>query len=226
MFHTCPGRFKSSLHCRKRPSDRFPEAERHPHGLQRLHHRQQGVQRSSSCSHQAASFLHFGFSTFSQMMQTNADGVFAGGDAVTFPFPPRNNKKVNIPHWQMAHVHGGCVTAGPSHHAQDLSWRNCCFFCPQDGWPPSAWWAELLTSKQCLSSGRPCLGRPFATQVGGSSEAGSKGFFKCTTPPSNSKRWKTTHWALGCSWPCLFVKVMVMALMTSSYKETWTSWNL
>lgn len=53
-------------------------------------------------------------------MQTNADGVFAGGDAVTFPFPPRNNKKVNIPHWQMAHVHGGCVTAGPSHLAQDL----------------------------------------------------------------------------------------------------------
>lgn len=44
------------------------------------------------------------------MMQTNADGVFAGGDVVTFPFPPRNNKKVNIPHWQMAHVHGECVT--------------------------------------------------------------------------------------------------------------------
>lgn len=60
------------------------------------------------------------FQTFSQMMQTSADGVFAGGDAVTFPFPPRNNKKVNIPHWQMAHVHGGCVTAGPSHQAQDL----------------------------------------------------------------------------------------------------------
>lgn len=40
------------------------------------------------------------------MMQTNADGVFAGGDVVIFPFPPRNNKKVNIPHWQMAHVHG------------------------------------------------------------------------------------------------------------------------
>lgn len=58
----------------------------------------------------------------SQMMQTNADGVFAGGDAVTFPFPPRNNKKVNIPHWQMAHVHGGCVAAGPSRQAQD--------FCP------------------------------------------------------------------------------------------------
>lgn len=41
-------------------------------------------------------------------MQTNCDGVFAGGDVVMFPFPPRNNKKVNIPHWQMAHVHGEC----------------------------------------------------------------------------------------------------------------------
>ena len=44
-------------------------------------------------------------------MQTNVDGVFAGGDVVMFPFLPRNNKKVNIPHWQMAHVHGECVTA-------------------------------------------------------------------------------------------------------------------
>ncbi|XP_043966933.1 apoptosis-inducing factor 3 [Gambusia affinis] len=47
-----------------------------------------------------------GFITVNKMMQTNVDGVFAGGDVVTFPFPPRNNKKVNIPHWQMAHVHG------------------------------------------------------------------------------------------------------------------------
>lgn len=68
----------------------------------------------------AGSLNHFIFSTFSQMMQTNADGVFAGGDAVTFPFPPRNNKKVNIPHWQMAHVHGGCVAAARSRRAQDL----------------------------------------------------------------------------------------------------------
>lgn len=44
------------------------------------------------------------------MMQTNVEGVYAGGDVVMFPFPPRNNKKVNIPHWQMAHVHGECVT--------------------------------------------------------------------------------------------------------------------
>ncbi|XP_008416961.1 apoptosis-inducing factor 3 isoform X2 [Poecilia reticulata] len=47
-----------------------------------------------------------GFITVNKMMQTSVDGVFAGGDVVTFPFPPRNNKKVNIPHWQMAHVHG------------------------------------------------------------------------------------------------------------------------
>uniref|UniRef100_A0A4W6GC67 AIF family member 3 n=1 Tax=Lates calcarifer TaxID=8187 RepID=A0A4W6GC67_LATCA len=49
-----------------------------------------------------------GFITVNKMMQTNVDGVFAGGDVVMFPFPPRNNKKVNIPHWQMAHVHGEC----------------------------------------------------------------------------------------------------------------------
>uniref|UniRef100_A0A673CWB4 Apoptosis inducing factor mitochondria associated 3 n=1 Tax=Sphaeramia orbicularis TaxID=375764 RepID=A0A673CWB4_9TELE len=47
-----------------------------------------------------------GFITVNKTMQTNVDGVFAGGDVVMFPFPPRNNKKVNIPHWQMAHVHG------------------------------------------------------------------------------------------------------------------------
>uniref|UniRef100_A0A8D3AK85 AIF family member 3 n=1 Tax=Scophthalmus maximus TaxID=52904 RepID=A0A8D3AK85_SCOMX len=47
-----------------------------------------------------------GFITVNKTMQTNVDGVFAGGDVAMFPFPPRNNKKVNIPHWQMAHVHG------------------------------------------------------------------------------------------------------------------------
>uniref|UniRef100_A0A3P9CJT3 AIF family member 3 n=2 Tax=Haplochromini TaxID=319058 RepID=A0A3P9CJT3_9CICH len=47
-----------------------------------------------------------GFITVNKNMQTNVDGVFAGGDVVMFPFQPRNNKKVNIPHWQMAHVHG------------------------------------------------------------------------------------------------------------------------
>uniref|UniRef100_A0A8C5AP16 AIF family member 3 n=1 Tax=Gadus morhua TaxID=8049 RepID=A0A8C5AP16_GADMO len=47
-----------------------------------------------------------GFITVNKAMQTNVEGVFAGGDVVAFPFPQRNNKKVNIPHWQMAHVHG------------------------------------------------------------------------------------------------------------------------
>lgn len=41
-----------------------------------------------------------------QMMQTNVPGVFAAGDAVTFPLAWRNNRKVNIPHWQMAHAQG------------------------------------------------------------------------------------------------------------------------
>ncbi|KAJ3603688.1 hypothetical protein NHX12_028432 [Muraenolepis orangiensis] len=47
-----------------------------------------------------------GFITVNKTMQTNMEGVYAGGDVVVFPFPQRNNKKVNIPHWQMAHVHG------------------------------------------------------------------------------------------------------------------------
>ncbi|XP_058994627.1 apoptosis-inducing factor 3 isoform X3 [Mustela nigripes] len=41
-----------------------------------------------------------------KMMQTNVPGVFAAGDAVTFPLAWRNNRKVNIPHWQMAHAQG------------------------------------------------------------------------------------------------------------------------
>lgn len=40
------------------------------------------------------------------MMQTNVPGVFAAGDVVTFPLAFRNNKKVNVPHWQMAHMQG------------------------------------------------------------------------------------------------------------------------
>lgn len=40
------------------------------------------------------------------MMQTNIPGVFAAGDVVTFPLAFRNNKKVNVPHWQMAHMQG------------------------------------------------------------------------------------------------------------------------
>uniref|UniRef100_A0A8C2I1W1 Apoptosis inducing factor mitochondria associated 3 n=1 Tax=Cyprinus carpio TaxID=7962 RepID=A0A8C2I1W1_CYPCA len=47
-----------------------------------------------------------GFIPVNKTMQTNIDGVFAGGDMVTYPLALRSNKKVNIPHWQMAHVHG------------------------------------------------------------------------------------------------------------------------
>lgn len=54
-------------------------------------------------------------------MQTNVDGVFAGGDVVMFPFPPRNNKKVNIPHWQMAHVHGEFVVACSWLHSHSIT---------------------------------------------------------------------------------------------------------
>ncbi|CAH6792114.1 Aifm3 [Phodopus roborovskii] len=47
-----------------------------------------------------------GFIPVNKMMQTNIPGVFAAGDAVTFPLAWRNNRKVNIPHWQMAHAQG------------------------------------------------------------------------------------------------------------------------
>ncbi|MBN3304284.1 AIFM3 factor, partial [Amia calva] len=47
-----------------------------------------------------------GFLTVNKLMQTNVPGVFAGGDIVTFPLSLRNNKKFNVPHWQMAHMHG------------------------------------------------------------------------------------------------------------------------
>ncbi|XP_053520708.1 apoptosis-inducing factor 3 isoform X2 [Artibeus jamaicensis] len=47
-----------------------------------------------------------GFIPVNKMMQTNVPGVFAAGGAVTFPLAWRNNRKVNIPHWQMAHAQG------------------------------------------------------------------------------------------------------------------------
>ncbi|XP_077894945.1 apoptosis-inducing factor 3 isoform X6 [Ictidomys tridecemlineatus] len=47
-----------------------------------------------------------GFIPVNKMMQTNVPGVFAAGDVVTFPLAWRNNRKVNIPHWQMAHAQG------------------------------------------------------------------------------------------------------------------------
>ncbi|KAM5226501.1 apoptosis-inducing factor 3 isoform 4-T6 [Hipposideros larvatus] len=50
-----------------------------------------------------------GFIPVNKMMQTNVPGVFAAGDAVTFPLAWRNNRKVNIPHWQMAHAQGRVV---------------------------------------------------------------------------------------------------------------------
>ncbi|KAM3937133.1 apoptosis-inducing factor 3 isoform 4-T4 [Leptodactylus fuscus] len=47
-----------------------------------------------------------GYIPVNKMMQTNVPGVFAAGDVVTFPLAFRNNKKVNVPHWQMAHMQG------------------------------------------------------------------------------------------------------------------------
>uniref|UniRef100_A0A4W4F0D3 Rieske domain-containing protein n=1 Tax=Electrophorus electricus TaxID=8005 RepID=A0A4W4F0D3_ELEEL len=61
-----------------------------------------------------------GFITVNKMMQTNADGVFAGGDVVTFPLALRGNKKVNIPHWQMAHVHGRVAALGMMGKASEI----------------------------------------------------------------------------------------------------------
>ncbi|XP_064227957.1 apoptosis-inducing factor 3 isoform X8 [Aotus nancymaae] len=49
-----------------------------------------------------------GFIPVNKMMQTNVPGVFAAGDAVTFPLAWRNNRRVNIPHWQMAHAQVSC----------------------------------------------------------------------------------------------------------------------
>lgn len=92
----------------------LPAAEWHWSGFPRFHPSQQGglddVGRVlggawlevhvSSCS------THRVLALSPQMMQTNIPGVFAAGDAVTFPLAWRNNRKVNIPHWQMAHAQG------------------------------------------------------------------------------------------------------------------------
>uniref|UniRef100_A0A8D0JG21 AIF family member 3 n=1 Tax=Sus scrofa TaxID=9823 RepID=A0A8D0JG21_PIG len=67
-----------------------------------------------------------GFIPVNKMMQTNVPGVFAAGDAVTFPLAWRNNRKVNIPHWQMAHAQG---TASPKARSESGG-------CPR--WPPPA----------------------------------------------------------------------------------------
>ncbi|XP_045145602.1 apoptosis-inducing factor 3 isoform X3 [Echinops telfairi] len=50
-----------------------------------------------------------GFIPVNKMMQTSVPGVFAAGDAVTFPLAWRNNRRVNIPHWQMAHAQGSSL---------------------------------------------------------------------------------------------------------------------
>uniref|UniRef100_A0A8C2CV71 Apoptosis inducing factor mitochondria associated 3 n=1 Tax=Cyprinus carpio TaxID=7962 RepID=A0A8C2CV71_CYPCA len=61
-----------------------------------------------------------GFIPVNKTMQTNIDGVFAGGDVVTFPLALRSNKKVNIPHWQMAHVHGRVAALSMMGKASDI----------------------------------------------------------------------------------------------------------
>uniref|UniRef100_A0A8D0HKK0 Apoptosis-inducing factor 3 n=1 Tax=Sphenodon punctatus TaxID=8508 RepID=A0A8D0HKK0_SPHPU len=55
------------------------------------------------------------------MMQTNIPGVFAAGDAVAFPLALRNNKKANIPHWQMAHIHGRIAALNMLAHGTEIS---------------------------------------------------------------------------------------------------------
>ncbi|KAK2523090.1 Aifm3 [Columba guinea] len=62
-----------------------------------------------------------GFIVVNKMMQTNIPGVFAAGDAVTFPLALRNNKKVNVPHWQMAHMHGRVAALNMLAHGVEIS---------------------------------------------------------------------------------------------------------
>ncbi|XP_038008494.1 apoptosis-inducing factor 3 isoform X10 [Motacilla alba alba] len=62
-----------------------------------------------------------GFIVVNKMMQTNIPGVFAAGDAVTFPLALRNNKKVNVPHWQMAHMHGRIAALNMLAHGTEIS---------------------------------------------------------------------------------------------------------
>lgn len=39
-------------------------------------------------------------------METNVEGVYAGGDMVTFPLNTFDNLNVSIGHWQIAQLHG------------------------------------------------------------------------------------------------------------------------
>ncbi|KAJ7309591.1 hypothetical protein JRQ81_007644 [Phrynocephalus forsythii] len=62
-----------------------------------------------------------GFIVVNKMMQASVPGVFAAGDAVTFPLALRNNKKVNIPHWQMAHMQGRIAALNMLAHGTEIS---------------------------------------------------------------------------------------------------------
>nr|XP_013054437.1 apoptosis-inducing factor 3 isoform X3 [Anser cygnoides] len=62
-----------------------------------------------------------GFIVVNKMMQTNIPGVFAAGDTVMFPLALRNNKKVNVPHWQMAHMHGRIAALNMLAHGTEIS---------------------------------------------------------------------------------------------------------
>lgn len=114
----------------------LPEAEWHRSGFPRLHPRQQGgagggqvgkvLVAGSRRSKSGCPTHHQPQALSPQMMQTNVPGVFAAGDAVTFPLAWRNNRKVNIPHWQMAHAQG---TASPKARSESGG-------CPR--WPPPA----------------------------------------------------------------------------------------
>ncbi|XP_048370311.1 apoptosis-inducing factor 3 isoform X4 [Sphaerodactylus townsendi] len=66
-----------------------------------------------------------GFIVVNKMMQTNFPGIFAAGDAVAFPLALRNNKKVNIPHWQMAHMQGRIAALNMLAHGTEISTVPC-----------------------------------------------------------------------------------------------------
>lgn len=100
---------------RRGASHGLPEAEQHQSGFPRLHPCQQGGAGRggqgagvgvAAGPAQAPVPPTEPWVLSPQMMQTNVPGVFAAGDAVTFPLAWRNNRKVNIPHWQMAHAQG------------------------------------------------------------------------------------------------------------------------
>ncbi|XP_041078581.1 apoptosis-inducing factor 3-like isoform X2 [Polyodon spathula] len=61
---------------------------------------------TSFLKHSGISMDSKGFVPVSKTMQSNVPGVFAAGDVVTFPLALRSNKRVNVPHWQMAHMQG------------------------------------------------------------------------------------------------------------------------